>query len=178
MRVSGVVLAGGQSRRFGRDKAQEMFRGMRLIDWSIRALTPHVDDIVIAGGSLAGFETVPDQPRGGLGPLGGIAGAMRVAAARGSSHILSVPCDTPILPGDLFDRLLAEPSAAFHPECPVIGIWPVALGAGLEAWLADAGNLAVRAWTDRIGAVPLAGAGPIVNINRPEDLARYDSRPD
>ena len=36
--LAGVVLAGGASSRFGRDKADEIWRGSTLLDWSIAEL--------------------------------------------------------------------------------------------------------------------------------------------
>lgn len=168
--IGAVVLAGGGSRRFGRDKAEEIFRGRRLIDWSIDALRPFAQPIFIAGRSHAGLPSVTDRPRAGLGPLGGLAGALRAAGDAGRSHLLSLPCDTPELPAGLLLHLCDLRTPAFLASCPVIGIWPTSLGARLEAYLALGGDLAVSAWAETVGAAAIGNFPPVANVNRIADL--------
>ena len=67
-RILGAVLAGGRSSRFGSDKAAAMFRDRTLADHAAAAIAPFVEAVVRVGG-----DGVPDVPRPGLGPLGGIA---------------------------------------------------------------------------------------------------------
>lgn len=177
-KVAGVVLAGGQSRRFGRDKAEEYYRGRRLIDWSIDALRPYADPIFVAGRGHAEHPAVSDRPHPGLGPLGGLAGALHAAAEHGCAHVLSLPCDTPILPGDLLGALCASHGAAFLPSCPVIGIWPTHLGSQLETYLAHGENRSVRAWAELIGAAAIEGYAPVANINHVADLVEITRRHD
>lgn len=171
-RIAGVVLAGGKSQRFGRDKADEPYRGRKLIDWSVAALEPHCDTILVSGHTHPHLDTVPDSPAPGLGPLGGLAGAMRAAQARGYSHILTLPCDTPHVPDVLLTRLRMAEHGAFLPACPVIGFWPVDGAGRLEALLLDKdASHAVRAWTDIFGGEAVESDVAIANINRAEDLA-------
>ena len=49
MRVLGVVLAGGQSRRFGSDKALAEIAGRTLLDRAVATLARQVDTVVVAG---------------------------------------------------------------------------------------------------------------------------------
>ena len=70
-----VILAGGLSRRMGRDKATLPAGDGTLIEHLARRLAPVVDEIIIAGGSdrppFQGVRAVADhQP--GLGPLAGM----------------------------------------------------------------------------------------------------------
>ena len=174
--LAGVVLAGGKSSRFGRDKAQEAWRGRRLIDWSIAALAPYCETIFVAGRHHSSCESVADRPRAGLGPLGGLAGALAAARERGYEHILSLPCDTPHVPPDLLRRLSKRSGAAFVASCPVIGVWPCADADLLAAWLESGQTSAVRAWTQTIGAEPVEVAEPIININRIADLERLETQ--
>ena len=171
MRVAGVVLAGGQSRRFGRDKAVELLRGVPLMDWALSALSPHADLLLIAGRRHATHQTVIDRPMPGLGPLGGLAGSMQVAAAEGCSHLLSLPCDTPRLPDGLLAALCCREDGAFLEKCPVIGIWPTHFGIDLQRYLAAGGDKSVRAWAVSAQIRPLGGFRDIPNINSEADLA-------
>src|SRR3546814_9094688 len=78
-----------------------------------------------------------------MGPLGGVAGALRHAASVGFDQLLTAPVDCLRLPPDL--RALLEPAPAFLDTQPVIGLWPAATLAELQAILADGRALAVRA---------------------------------
>lgn len=171
MRIAGVVLAGGQSRRFGSDKAEENFGGRSLLDWSLAALAPHVELLLVSGRPHPRHLTVADRPAAGLGPLGGLAGALAAAQDRQFTHLLSLPCDTPRLPHGLLDALQTHPEGCFAASCPVIGFWPTRLGAELETHLAAGGPRSMRAWTQAAGIMPLDWTGDIPNINSPVDLA-------
>lgn len=167
MRLLGAVLAGGRASRFGGDKALAMLEGRTLLDHARDALTPHVAAVVVAGREIA------DRPGPGLGPLGGIAGALNVARARGFDGVLSVPADAPRLPANLLAALAAGEGPAFVATLPVCGRWPVALGPRLDAHLAAGGDRSVAGWARRVGAVALPG-GPFPNINTPADLAALE----
>ncbi|WP_374525882.1 molybdenum cofactor guanylyltransferase [Sphingopyxis sp.] len=175
--IAGVVLAGGASSRFGRDKAEEIWRGRTLLDWSIAALDPLCEIVFVSGREHPDRESVTDRPRPGLGPLGGLAGALSAAHERGYERLLSLPCDTPQLPKGLLDRL-AEQKAAFAADCPVIGIWPTAKASRLIAWLDRHGAGAMHAWAAGIGARAIETPFPIGNINSIKDLEQLDARRD
>jgi molybdopterin-guanine dinucleotide biosynthesis protein A len=70
-----LILAGGRSRRMGRDKARLPVGDGTLIDHLARRLAPVVDETLVAGGPesarLAGARRIDDRYRG-LGPLAGI----------------------------------------------------------------------------------------------------------
>ena len=169
--IAGVVLAGGASSRFGRDKAEEIYAGRKLIDWSIAALAPFCGAVFVSGHAHPARESVPDRPRAGLGPLGGLAGALTAARDAGYERLLSLPCDTPQLPEGLLDRLCRSGGAAFALSCPVIGIWPSADADCLATWLEDDRPRAVRAWAEAIGAQAIE-SDAIININRVADFVR------
>lgn len=173
MKLLGAVLAGGRSRRFGSDKALAELDGRPLIEHAATALRDHVDHVVICGrdSPVAGLASVADWPAPDLGPLGGLCGALRYAAAHGYDAVLSIGCDTPIVPWALLARLGAAEGAAFLPQLPVIGRWPSHLAAMLDSLLSGDGDRSVRRFAASIGAAPVE-AGDIPNLNRPEDLAR------
>ncbi|KQN37615.1 hypothetical protein ASG37_11330 [Sphingomonas sp. Leaf407] len=177
MRVLGAIIAGGQASRFGSDKALALLDGRALIDRVADALAPQVDAVVVVGRDHGTLASVPDRPAPGLGPLGGIAGALHHAVVRGFTHVLTVPCDAPFLPGDLRQLLNAAPlpgregSAAYFADLPVIGWWPATALPALDTLLAGTGSRSVRAFGDRIGATAVA-APAIANVNTADDLAR------
>lgn len=169
-RVLGAVLAGGASRRFGSDKAMALHDGRALIDHAIARLSEVVDALVVCGGQRPGYHAIADEPVPGLGPLGGLCGAMTYAAANRFDAVLTIPCDTPDLPAEALRALIATDHAAYLAELPVAGYWPIALHADLAEHLAG-DDLSMRGWARRCGAV--ATASPVIaNINNPSDLAR------
>jgi molybdopterin-guanine dinucleotide biosynthesis protein A len=167
----GVVLAGGQARRFGSDKALATLAGIALLDHAARALRPVTEDIAVVGRDSPTNVSIADWPAAGLGPLGGLCGALRHARDRQFDAILTLPCDTPSLPAGLLGDLAARGVASFVANTPVIGVWPCALADRLSDYLDRGGNRAVRAWAEEIGAEALDGWPPIPNVNRPDDLA-------
>lgn len=170
-RLLGIVLAGGQARRFGRDKALATLDGLALLDHAAQALRPVTEDIAVVGRDSATYASIADWPAAGLGPLGGLCGALRHARDRHFDAVLTLPCDTPSLPAGLLADLAGRGVASFVADTPVIGLWPCTLADGLSDYLGRGGNQAVRAWAKEIGAEALEGWPAIPNVNRPDDLA-------
>lgn len=170
MRVLGAILAGGESRRFGSDKAAALVDGVPMLDRIAAALAGQVATVVVCGGPRPGYVHVPDRPAPGLGPLGGLAGALHHARAGGYDAVLTVACDVPDLPPDLMARL--SPASCYVEDCPVIGLWDAALADRLDTFLREGADRSLRAWARACGARS-AGALALANINRPGDLARY-----
>jgi len=130
--IYGLVLAGGRSSRFGgTDKGLIPFRQKTMISSVIDTLRPQVNDLIISANANLetyqqfGYSVIPDQTTGFYGPLMGIYSAMRYIsdihfpaaeqvnkAQAKINHqpepvsLLVVPCDMPLLPGNLKDALL------------------------------------------------------------------------
>lgn len=102
-RLVGVALAGGQSKRMGRPKAELLFDGMPLIHHVIRALECACDDVVVVGGSkVEGVDWLPDRYPG-EGPVGGL-----LTACLSDVHadlLFVTGCDTPRIRPELVLRL-------------------------------------------------------------------------
>jgi molybdenum cofactor guanylyltransferase/molybdopterin-guanine dinucleotide biosynthesis protein MobB len=194
--VTGVILAGGQSRRMGGgDKGLLDLLGKPMLAHVIERLAPQVGRLALnANGDPARFaafalpvaaDTVPDF----AGPLAGVLAGMRwsEANAPAARWIATAAADAPLLPTDLVARCLraledrpgaialAQSAGALH---PVIGLWPIALADDLESQL-GAGVRKVLAWTDRHGTVavpfPMVELGgkeidPFFNANTPQEL--------
>jgi molybdenum cofactor guanylyltransferase len=111
--VVGVVLAGGRSERFGRDKLAEGYRGRPLLHHPISALLEVCDRVVVV---LAPDADEPPTPAGasvafardaveGEGPLRGLSAGLKVADA---GWIVLVGGDMPDLqPAVLLEMLRA-----------------------------------------------------------------------
>lgn len=188
----GVVLAGGLARRMGGgDKPLRLLGGRPMLDHALSRLAPQVAALVInANGDPArfaayGLPVVPDGLPGHPGPLAGILAALDWAAAHRPDlvWVVSVPGDSPFIPHDLVARLHAAALAAGVPlACarsggqahPPVGLWPVALRAGLRDALL-AGERKIDRWTARHGCAhadwPDRPVDPFFNANAPEDLA-------
>lgn len=167
----GAVLAGGQSRRFGSDKALALLDGRTLLERAAARLAGWCDAVVAIGRNEAPVPTVEDWPEPGMGPLGGIAGALRHARDGGFAAVLTLGVDSLGLPDDL--PALLWPGPAYVADQPVVALWPVGVLPGLEAILLDEGGRhAVRDLIDATDARAVVLPGESVNVNRPEDLAR------
>ena len=176
VRVLGAVLAGGASLRFGRDKAQAVWRGATLLDHSLGAIAGQVDELILCGREHTSVAWAPDRPVPALGPLGGVNAALHRAVELGMDWVLTVPCDAPVLPGDLRRLLPADRSGAFVAEMPVVGLWPAVLAHALDRHLRVGGSRSVRAWAEAVGMQPVPLGRTIPNVNVPGDLERLDVR--
>lgn len=188
------------------NKALLPWANARLIDAVADRLVPQCSELWInAPEPLEGveaFKQVPDVQHAGAGPLAGLlAGLLQLKAD--SSHrewLLSVPCDTPLLPLDLADQLarparhqqtlssppVLPPSLAFariattvERAHPVIGLWHVSHCAALAGFLA-AGGFKVHAWVSTIQAISVTfpDENAFANLNTLEQWAHWHHRTD
>lgn len=167
MKLLGAVLAGGRSSRFGSDKALAIVDGRALLDHAIMALAGQVEEVVVCGRDWPPRASIADVPAPGLGPLGGLCGALLEAARRGFDAVLCAPCDALQLPGDLVARL--HPGPAVARDQWTVGLWPASCGSELLARLTGGDDRSIVAWVNASGA-RIVDCGPIGNINRPGDL--------
>lgn len=169
MSVLGVVLAGGQSTRFGSDKALAEWAGQTLLDHAVATLSHQCDAVIVAGRSEAPAPVIADRPAAGMGPLAGLNGALHHALAHGYDAVLSVPVDGLGLPETLIDEL--SPAPAHSEDSPVVGLWPAACAPACDALLAEPTVHSLRAFAARIGARSVRLSRNAHNINTPADLA-------
>lgn len=114
--ITGLVLAGGQGRRMGSvDKGLVEFDGRPMVAHVIERLAPQVATIVVNANRNAaryaafGHPVVADAIGDFAGPLAGLHAGLAFAT---TSHVATVPCDSPFLPDDLAARLAASLTAA------------------------------------------------------------------
>lgn len=159
-KILGAVLAGGQGRRFGGDKALALLDGKPLIDWAIESLSEHVVEVVICGRALEGRTCLADRPRPSLGPLGGLNAALHHGRALGCVAVLTSGCDTPFLPHSSARALIGEGVAVIAGH-HLVGFWPCALADALDAHLRDDGDRSIRGWIARTGEKAVSSALPL-----------------
>ncbi len=190
--VSGIILAGGRSRRLGRDKAVEPFEGQPLIRRVIERIQPLTAEIVVVVADAALGEALPlqDDERvamdlfPGGGSLGGIFSGL---SAADSQWGLVVACDMPFLNRQLFEHML-ELREDWDAVVPMPGDFPEPTHAlysrdclpHIEAKL-QANDLKISGFFDdaRVRYVnedEVRRFDPelrsFFNVNSPEDLAR------
>ncbi|WP_179505696.1 MULTISPECIES: molybdenum cofactor guanylyltransferase [unclassified Sphingomonas] len=167
--ILGAVLAGGQSTRFGSDKALAQLAGQSLLLRAVETLKRQCDAVVVVGRSEAPAPCLADWPRGGMGPLGGIAAALHYAARHGFDEVLTTAVDSFGYDDDLAIQL--SPAPAYCASQPVIGLWPASAAPALDALLAGTGKHSLRAFAQTLGARAVALDSIPHNINTPADLA-------
>lgn len=174
MKVLGAILAGGASRRFGSDKAEALIAGEPMLCHVAHRLSAQTDGLVICGRSWRSLRAVADRPRPGMGPLGGLAGALRHAGDHGFDLVLTAACDMPDIPPGLVERLGPAPSVVKGQQ--LVGLWPASLAAELEAHLDETGDYSVKAWMGRTGARQVEIGQVMSNINTSADLDAFTRR--
>ncbi len=167
--ILGAVLAGGQSSRFGSDKALAELGGHTLLARAVATLEAQCDAVIVIGREDAPTTAIPDRPRSGMGPLGGINAALHHAASHGYSDVLTCGVDCGGLGPDMRTNL--APAPAYVADQPVIGLWPASAAPALDAFLASDARHSMRAFAEMIGARPVTLSASPANINTREDLA-------
>ena len=109
--VDCIILAGGEARRMaGQDKGLLLFNGIPLVQHVLTRIAPQVGQVWISANrniphyQQFGHPVITDATSDFLGPLAGVLAGLRAAA---SEWVLTVPCDTPLLPTDLVARMMA-----------------------------------------------------------------------
>ena len=189
LKITGIVLAGGQGRRMGGvDKGLQLLNGRPMIAHVIERLAPQVEDIVINANqnreayAAFGHPVVPDAIEGYAGPLAGLHAGLQAAT---QALVVTAPCDSPFLPADLVARLasalgnndlaVAKTGAQAH---PVFALVRRTLLAHLAAYLAGGGRK-IDAWYASLNVVEVAfddEADAFSNINTREELREHESR--
>lgn len=128
--ITGIILAGGESRRMGTPKPLVPYKGKPLINWIFDALRPICSEIVIIANSgdfspLAASVYPDNYP--GNGPAAGIEAGL--SHCRTKLALIS-SCDTPNLSTEFFKFLLRnhggfDISIAYHDDAdePLIGVY-------------------------------------------------------
>lgn len=188
MHITAVILAGGRGMRMGGvDKGLMDYQGQPMIEHVLSRMTPQVDQVMInANRNLDryqqyGIPVITDENDQFDGPLAGMQVGMRHAK---NDWILSVPCDSPLLPLDLASRMsqaiqtmqeISRPHAilaiarSVSGTHPVFCLMPRTLCGDLDAYL-KTGQRRVSGWQARHPHVfvDFNDEQAFTNINKPE----------
>jgi molybdopterin-guanine dinucleotide biosynthesis protein A len=169
--LTGVLLVGGASRRFGAPKALAQLDGETLAERGWRLLGEACDERLAVGkpGELdLPFPLVDD----GTGVRAALAGV--VAGLRAARHDVAVvvPVDCPWLTADVLHRLGDACEAAAVPQTgPLPGAWSKDALPVLERRLA-AGEYTLRDAAAEVGAVVVeVDEALLADVDTPDDLA-------
>ncbi len=181
--IVGVVLAGGQSRRMGMNKALFLLNDLPMIQIVADVLRNMFERVIVVADNRSDYEFLslpvfPDVFKSS-GPLGGIHSAFRHIEAEA---LFFSACDTPFITQALIEHLVRQES---HPVCvasmnrrvhPLPGLYRKEIVPELERSLAS-GDRKLVEFLQRVGAaiVPITPDLPFyqphlcANINEPKD---------
>lgn len=189
MKTIGVILAGGNSTRFGEDKSLYKLDGKAMYEHIADSIKQSraADEVIVSTNHRLkadfNYETITDDPRyTDNGPLGGLFAA---ASAYPGCRLLVISCDTPYVPSrwlsELHDAAIKNPEAIILTENeeqlhPLIGVYQgTGLAQSLESQLKTK-KLSMRAFLENREIVTLDAnesrvhQHALVNINRRTDI--------
>jgi molybdenum cofactor guanylyltransferase len=167
----------------GADKGLINLHGRAMVDYIIDALRPQVASMMISANrnleqyGVYGLPVVADMVGDYFGPLAGMATGMHTSD---TPYIVTVPCDSPCIPGMLVEtlyRALADCQADIsvaHDGArmqPVFAMLRCELLPGLLAYLHEGGR-GIEAWyrTQHLAIADFSDASnTFLNLNTPED---------
>lgn len=108
--ISGVILAGGRSKRFGQDKATYIYKNKRMLDWSLQSLSNTKEQFIVANRhyetDVPIYEDIPkDCSDKGCGPMGGLYTALNYAK---HDWVAIAACDMPNLSPEYWHALFEQ----------------------------------------------------------------------
>ena len=189
--ILAVVLAGGQSKRFGEDKNQAKLGNLTLLEHVLAKVTKKFEKILIISNQnlnlkmLNSITIIPDCIQGNLGPLVGVLTAMKWIKKNNKQYqwIATFPSDTPFFDTSIIEKYksrinLNESLLYFvrsnQKRHNIFGLWSVKLMDILENDLINNNFRKVEEWADKIGVetinVKIDKFDPFFNINTKTDL--------
>ena len=189
--ILGAILAGGQSKRMGKDNLFLELNNKKLIEHTIDKVKKYLKKVIIVTNqdneffSKNNLTTVKDCIEGQLGPLVGILTAMKWAKENLSkcSWIATFPCDTPFFPESIIKHFIEESEkkeslilcASSHGrKHNIFGLWSLNLYEKLKDDLINKKVRKVQDWTEKNKIKNLEfkfkDYDPFFNINTEEDL--------
>ena len=189
--ILGAILAGGKSKRMGKDKLFLEINNKKLIEHTIDKVKKYLKEVIIITNqdneffSKNNLITVKDCIEGQLGPLVGILTAMKWAKENLTkcSWIATFPCDTPFFPESIIRSFIKESEkkeslilcASSHGrKHNIFGLWSLDLYDKLQDDLINKKVRKVQDWTEKNKIKNLEfkfkDYDPFFNINTHEDL--------
>ncbi len=189
--ILGVVLAGGKSKRFGKDKTQVKLGNKILIDYILSEIIDEFNEILIVSNNKINFMSsnkisLIKDLKEGLGPLGGILSAMKWIKKNNKNYkwISTFPSDTPFFTKkqlkNFYKKIKLNQSNLFFIKNKssrhnIFGLWSLDLIDKLEADLLK-GERKVELWANSVGVnlinIESENIDPFMNINTKDDLEK------
>lgn len=175
-----IILAGGQSRRMGFDKAELGVQGSRLVEIVHKKLSLQCSSIMISGSSAYGLG-VP-HIKDDVGAPKGPAAAIYSAAERLSSDVtgfFTAPVDSPNFPNDLCARLYSKSNSAVAADetgrHPTFGWWRLTDVRNAFEGNDPHASLSLNRLADMCQTKDITWSSETLfyNINSPNDLTHY-----
>jgi molybdopterin-guanine dinucleotide biosynthesis protein A len=174
-RLTGVLLVGGASTRFGSPKALARLAGERLAERAWRTLGEACDERIAVGKLADGLELsfpLLDDASPVRAPIAGVVAGLRAAE---NDLCVFLPVDCPLVTGALLRRLAgacAGADAAVPQTGPLPGAYRKSALPALQRRLA-AERLALRDALSELETRTVAlDASLLVNVNTVDDLSR------
>ncbi|MEZ5211912.1 MULTISPECIES: molybdenum cofactor guanylyltransferase [unclassified Gordonia (in: high G+C Gram-positive bacteria)] len=190
LNLAGIVLAGGRSRRMGRDKASMDWDGRPLLSTVVDVVAQRCDPVLVTAAQTSQAYVELGQADGltwitteeiGTGPLGGLVVALEAAEAAGSPAAFVCATDMPLIEPELIDELLrgltvsTDAVIAYDSERahPMAGIYRTRVAPRLAELLAT-GEQRMTAALDAIVTHRVTVSNPdwLTNVDAPEDVHR------
>jgi len=181
--LAGVVLAGGASRRMGRDKATALYDGRTMVETVVDVVARCCSPVFVIAApgqalpDLPGVTVLRDEVRG-VGPLLATARGLRAAADAGAQRAFVCAVDMPHLTTDLITDLAAHDGADIvlpwdGRDHYLAGVYRTELAARADA-LVTAGERSMRALADTVNTqrIVLAPTAVLTNVNTPAEMAK------
>ncbi len=188
--LAAVVLAGGASRRMGRDKATMPHpeAAMTMVEHTVEVLRTRCQPVFVVAAPGQPIPAVPaevlrDDIRG-VGPLLATGRGLRAAAQAGLDRAFVSAVDMPYLSTDVIDELVAYDNADIDIVLPwdgrdhyLAGIYRTRLAERIDT-LVTAGERSMRALADTVltQRVVLPQTRTLTNMNSAADLAQQMTR--
>ena len=189
--ILGVVLAGGKSKRFGKDKTQVKLGNKILIDYILSEIIDEFNEILIVSNNKINFMSsnkisLIKDLKEGLGPLGGILSAMKWIKKNNKNYkwISTFPSDTPFFTKkqlkNFYKKIKLNQSNLFiiknkSSRHNIFGLWSLDLIDKLETDLLK-GERKVELWANSVGVnlinIESENIDPFMNINTKDDLEK------
>ena len=185
IKVTGIVLAGGRSRRMGEDKSLMKLNGKSLVEYSIDALKHLCDKVIVSSNNphyeFTGCEVWPDELPD-QAPIIGIYSSLKRSETETN---IFLSCDIPLMSTSMIGYLLAKSenhdiTVPIHDNGqiePLCGIYKKS-SAGILKEFIDRGNYRLSECLSSASAhfvpvdfqIPCNTPNLFLNINTPDDF--------
>jgi molybdopterin-guanine dinucleotide biosynthesis protein A len=181
--LAAIILAGGASRRMGRDKATLKYDGTTLLERTVSTVSPRCSPVFVIAAPGQPLPAVDAQVLrdevGGVGPLLATGRGLRAAADAGLEVAFVCAVDMPLLDAELID-VLAGPAVRLGADVVLpwdgrdhylAGVYRTSLANRVDE-LVQAGERSMRALVDRVDTqrIVMPEQPSLANVNTAAEL--------